>query len=284
MRHKYNTMDNGKKFRSDYDGGQQSARQSLGELAIRRRQADSDRSSIRVFATELPHQSSGVRPHGTTAEEEAESQRLIKIAKENNLYIAPSDTERYGTLLSTPTGESKVYIKEELGIVFKIHDPFAKRVLKDMHAEDVIWEHIVHNILFPNVRYTFVGITENNGDVRIVLNQKFCYGMESPSDQEISDYLQSIGLFSEDRYYFGNEYLSITDVSAESDNVLKDESGELYFIDPIIKLKKPATQVIDWLLDEHCPMWHQMNDSISASSSQSVLYKCWKWIQSLLGN
>lgn len=51
-----------------------------------------------------------------------------------------------------------------------------------------------------------------------------------------------MGLQPEDHYYFGNEYLSITDVSADSDNVLKDERGELFFIDPIIKLKKPAFQ------------------------------------------
>lgn len=250
-------MNNGTKHRSNHDGRQQSASQSLGELIARRRQADSDRSSIRVFTTELPHQSVGVRSHGTTAEEEAESQRLIDIAKRNLLYIDPCDTNRYGTLLSIPTGESKVYINEEMGVVFKVHDPFAKRVLKDLHAEDAIWEHIIHNILFPNTRYTFVGITEQKGDVRIVLSQNFCSGMDFPSSQEIAYHLQSLGLFPEDHYYYGNEYLSVTDVSADSDNVLKDESGELFFIDPIIKLKKPAPLVIDWLLSNDCPMWNQ---------------------------
>ena len=73
-------MNNGQKHRSDHDGGQQSAGQSLGELTVRRRQADSDRSCLRVFTSELPHQSSGARSHGTTAEEEAEGQRLISIA------------------------------------------------------------------------------------------------------------------------------------------------------------------------------------------------------------
>lgn len=277
-------MNNGQKHRSDHDGGQQSAGQSLGELTLRRRQTDSDRSCLRVFTSELSHQSSGARSHGTTAEEEAESQRLISIAKQNSLYIDPNDTSRYGTLLSTPTGESKVYINEEIGVVFKVHDPFAKRVLKNMHAEDAIWEHIVHNILFPNSRYTFVGITEQKGDVRIVLSQSFCNAMGVPTDQEISSHLQSMGLLPEDHYYFGNEYLSITDVSADSDNVLKNERGELFFIDPIIKLKKPAPLVIDWLLNKECPMWYHTDGlTTEHSSTSSLLSKVKKWFTKLLG-
>lgn len=40
----------------------------------------------------------------------------------------------------------------------------------------------------------------------------------------------------------------MTDVSAQSDNVLLDDSGALRFIDPLIRLKKPATEVINWLI------------------------------------
>lgn len=154
-----------------------------------------------------------------------------------------------------------------------------------MHAEDAIWEHIVHNILFPNSRYTFVGITEQKGDVRIVLSQSFCNAMGFPTDQEISSHLQSMGLLPENHYYFGNEYLSITDVSADSDNVLKDERGELFFIDPIIKLKKPAPQVIEWLLSKECPMWHHEDGTTTEqSSTSSLLSRVKKWFTKLLGN
>ena len=40
--------------------------------------------------------------------------------------------------------------------------------------------------------------------------------------------------------------ISITDINAEGDNVLVDSEGTLYFIDPIIKLKKRATEVLDY--------------------------------------
>lgn len=39
--------------------------------------------------------------------------------------------------------------------------------------------------------------------------------------------------------------MAITDVSNFSDNVLCDENGKLYFIDPIIRLKKSEKQWLD---------------------------------------
>ena len=78
-------MINGEKDRRNYDGRQQSASQFMGGYASCRRQADSDRSRVRMFTSELSNQSIGTRSYGTHIEEEAESQRLIRIAKQNNL-------------------------------------------------------------------------------------------------------------------------------------------------------------------------------------------------------
>lgn len=62
--------------------------------------------------------------------------------------------------------------------------------------------------------------------------------------KRIEFYLQNgLGLMKENRYYYGNEWLAVTDVSNEGDNVLADEDN-LYFIDPIILLKRPAIEVL----------------------------------------
>lgn len=45
-------------------------------------------------------------------------------------------------------------------------------------------------------------------------------------------------------------YYAITDVGADSDNVLLGEDDEMYFIDPLIKLKKNAKEVIFRLIDQ----------------------------------
>lgn len=61
----------------------------------------------------------------------------------------------------------------------------------------------------------------------------------------IDDYfLKGLGFHIENRYYYANDFLSITDVSAESDNVLFN-GNQLFFIDPIIKFKKPAVDVLN---------------------------------------
>lgn len=116
-----------------------------------------------------------------------------------------------------------------------------------MHAQDAIYEHLIHNILFPNTRYRFEGISEDADGVRIILSQPYIsdqYVM--PTQESIDRYLiEGLGLHHENRYFYGNEFLAVTDVSADGDNVLTD--GErLYFIDPIIKLKASAVDVLNY--------------------------------------
>ncbi len=61
--------------------------------------------------------------------------------------------------------------------------------------------------------------------------------------QTASFLTEGLGLFPEDLYFYGNEFIAITDVSADGDNVLTD-GNRLYFIDPIIKFKRPAVEVL----------------------------------------
>ena len=70
-----------------------------------------------------------------------------------------------------------------------------------------------------------------------------------PTDEEVAEWLKrELGLEPEDRYWFGNDLLAITDVGAKGDNVLKGDDGRLYFIDPLIRLKRPALEVIEGLV------------------------------------
>lgn len=273
-------MNNGKEFRSNNDGRRQFTCQPLDCQSTRRRQANSDRSRISVFTKQNTNKQNGTWERYSRTTEENESKRLISIAKENNLYIEYEETESFGSLYSKQTGESKVYANEKLGLVFKVYDPFAKRVIKELHPIDIIYEHIVHNILFPSTHYTFLGISSIHEDVRIILSQSFCEASLIPTDEEITAHLKALGLNKENNYYFGNEYLAITDISSESDNVLKDENGVLYFIDPIIKLKKSAPEVIDWLLSDNCYMW---NNDIPHNSKRStnIITHIKNWLKKL---
>lgn len=101
--------------------------------------------------------------------------------------------------------------------------------------------------MFPNTRYKFVGISEDFSGIRIILQQEFFSDKYiTPTQRSIDAYLiKGLGLRVENRYFYSNDYIAITDVSADGDNVLSD--GEhLYFIDPIIKFKCPAVDVIEY--------------------------------------
>ena len=216
------------------------------ELATRR-EADSDRSDIRMFEVGLSAKQSGDHQHGTgNAAQEAESNRLIAIAKDNGLFVEKSEWDNLGDRKRLPSGESIVYLSPDGQEVIKLRNPFAKSAIKQMHATDAIYEHLIHNILFPNTRYRFMGISEDLGGVRIVLSQRYISDVFTiPTQDEIDRYLvEGLGLEKEGNYFYGNDMIAVTDVFADGDNVLAD--GErLYFIDPIIKFKKPATEVLE---------------------------------------
>ena len=238
----------------DYIFAKRTKRPAICYELERKVQADSDRSDIRVFETGLSPQQYGDNRQSTRVAEETECNRLLNIAKENNLYIAITDWDKFGEKRSVSTGESVVYLSRDEKVFTKMKSPFAKAPMKQTCPKDIIYEHLIHNIIFPSTRYRFVGITEDVKGLRIVLQQKNIvdiYGI--PSQEQIDDFLiKHLGLSKEDKYFYGNDYFAITDVSYQSDNVLCDSEGRLFFIDPIIRLKKPALEVWENLSRTRC--------------------------------
>lgn len=211
-------------------------------------QADSDRSDIRMFEARIPAQRYGDNEQSERNAASTESIRLIEIAKANDLFIPKTQWETFGDRKRLPSGESIVYLSRDGKYITKVRNPFAKAAIKQLRATDIIYEHLVHNILFPSTHYTFVGISEDIDGIRIILRQNYIpLTFISPSQKQIDKYIQSkLGLANEGYHFYGNNYISITDVVAEGDNVLIGDGDILYFIDPIIRLKKPALQVLDY--------------------------------------
>ena len=210
--------------------------------------ADSGRSDIRMFEIGLSAQQYGDYEQGTrTSTQEAIGANLISIAKANGLFVPGENWAYYGDRKRRPSGESIVYLVKNAESVVKVRNPFAKNAIKQLHAQDIIYEHLVHNVLFPNSRYRFIGIGEDVDGVRVILSQRYLADMFAiPSQEDIDRYLvERLGLKPENRYFYGNDYLAVTDVSADSDNVLTD-GEKLFFIDPIIKMKRPATEILSY--------------------------------------
>ena len=106
-----------------------------------------------------------------------------------------------------PTGESIVFLSRDGSLFTKMKSPFAKAPMKHTLPCDIIYEHLIHNILFPSTRCRFVGFSEDAKGIRIVLQQRNISDMyQVPSQEAIDDYLiHQLGLTKEDKYFYGND-------------------------------------------------------------------------------
>lgn len=161
-----------------------------------------------------------------------ESGILIAAAKKTGCYIETSSVP--GTRYTIRTGESEVRLVQKEGQYYKIKNPFAKLHLKHHPVEYVLFEHIIHNIFFPDCRLEFLGIAEDFHEARLVFRQQAVRADTRPDDNQIKEYLGYRGLSPEGRYSFANNYVLVTDVGQDGDNVLMDDDQHLRFIDPII--------------------------------------------------
>lgn len=102
-----------------------------------------DRSDIRMFEEGLDTSYNEYSNNSERDRRTEESQRLVNIAKRNGLFIPFSETKLLGDKHPKRTGESVVYINEDINKVFKVKDPYAKSSLKNgVQPEDVAFEHL----------------------------------------------------------------------------------------------------------------------------------------------
>lgn len=142
------------------------------------------------------------------------------------------------------TCESRVYFDEDNSLVYKAKDPYAKSPLKPgVQPEDVIFEHLVHNKYFSETASLFESISEELGDVRIILSQAFIASVSYPTKKQIEAALSDKGLYPIDNYSYGNSEITVTDIFG--DNTLLGHDEKIYFIAPIINFKKTAKEILN---------------------------------------
>ena len=216
-------------------GGHGRERRVLHPVSAVCEQALSDFRGIRMLASACADERG--RDTGSMSPDSIrqESSALISAAKKVGCFVEMKDVP--GTRYTIRTGESEVRLVQKEGLYYKLKDPFAKLHLKRHSAEYVLFEHIVHNVLFPDCRLEFLGISEDYHKARIVYRQKAVRSESRPDDKQIAECLSQMGLLPCGRYEFGNELLFVTDVGQDGDNVLLDDDAAIRFIDPIIGFK-----------------------------------------------
>lgn len=225
------------------DGGRVADDTARGMEAYR------DRSDIRVYEEGVAAAYNAHTEYSERDRRDAESERLVGIAKAHGQYKSREEVRALGSVNLKRTGESEVFIDDDNRRVYKIKDPYAKSPMKgDVQPEDVIYEHLVHNKYFPETRYKFEGISDDTGDVRIVLSQGYVESIGQPTEAQIEAALAEKGLTRNGKYTFSNDEISVTDVTG--DNALLGADGKVYFIDPIINFKKPVAEILGGVASE----------------------------------
>ena len=223
--------------------GQRLVCSGIHRFASQREQTISDCRRVRLLAKTLQAQ----RSRASDSSPGDQIRELTEIAKAADLFVDNGQVAALGDLVSKRTGESEVYWSKSDNSFYKIKSPEAKRPLKHTGETDWVYEHIIHNILFPECAYELIGVTVRQREIRTVLKQRAIKTEAFPTLQMIESALANKGLVKEDRFFYGDGIVSVTDVGEHGDNVLLGDDGQVYFIDPLIRLHQPAEDVIAFL-------------------------------------
>ncbi|RAJ11191.1 hypothetical protein LX64_00799 [Chitinophaga skermanii] len=154
---------------------------------------------------------------------------LRKYASENALLIgqAPSESQ-----FLARGGEAKVYFEEETKSVIKINDGIYYATWLEFFNSIVI-----HNLLFPNTAYTFLGFIEIEDDFFAVLKQPFVTAGDVVDLSDVKKLLAYNGFentlrkgLPTNNYY--NKELGLILEDIHDENVIVN-SNTLFFIDTV---------------------------------------------------
>ena len=174
----------------------------------------------------------------TTVKKDFESKQLIKkeqgqllkhFALDNDFFI--TSIPQYWVYL-TRSGESQVFLHPDQKHVLKLNDG----------VYYVTWLEyfnslLIHNLLFPDTAYQFIGLLESQNVLYAVLKQPFIVSDETANLNAIREYLEFNGfknLINQDYY---EEELGLILENTHDENVI--QKGEsLFFIDTVFYISR----------------------------------------------
>ena len=241
-------------------------RRVIHSLPALRERTISDIRGIRVLASACSDERSRDSGEMPSDPIRRESRALIAAAKKVGCFVDAAAVP--GSRYTIRTGESEVRMVQLEQVYYKIKNPFAKTHLKKHPIEYALFEHVVHNILFPDCRLEFIGVAEDMREARIVYRQNAVCSDTRPDDRQIEERLWEMGLRRNGRYSFGNDFLFVTDVGQDSDNVLLDDDGNLRFIDPIIGFERPLLGLLSSAIESESKVSEILSSIYSLSQEE----------------
>jgi hypothetical protein len=127
----------------------------------------------------------------------------------------------------TRGGEAKVYFAPDRRNVIKVNDAIYYATWLEFFNSVVI-----HNLLFVDTAYTFLGFTEKDGSLLAVLKQPFIPS-DAPVDlEDVKEVLAFNGFINTKRNDYFNKKLGIILEDMHDENIIVN-SNKLFFIDTV---------------------------------------------------
>lgn len=168
----------------------------------------------------------------THEREDLEKQIAFDYANKKGLWVdnlyelgRPTDVSGY---------ENTLALDDVNGVVYKSNNLFNSGFL----VSNLFKQIEIHNNLFPETKYEFVGVTGfSNGEgrvpyVEIIIKQDFVYNATQASSEEIEFFMLSLGFRKISSTVFTSDTITISDLHPR--NVLKDHNGIIYVVDDIL--------------------------------------------------
>lgn len=169
-------------------------------------------------------------------QKDVEKRIAFDYAKEKGLWI--DDLYSLGSPLQGGGNENTLALNADIGVLYKSNNLFNSQFL----ISNLLAQIRIHNQLFPETKYGLVGFTRiDNGKnrppyIEVILKQDFIGNFTTPTPQEITSFMKSLGFKQVSETSFTNGQYTVSDLYPR--NVLKDENGIIYVVDNIISENK----------------------------------------------
>lgn len=175
--------------------------------------------------------------------DDSEKRAALDFAKKNNLWV--DDFYNLGIETRAGGNENTLILNPERQIVFK------KNNLSNNNFSvlDLLDQVELHNKIFPETKYEFVGLTGLEGSkvrtphIEVVLSQQFVDESTQASPKEIAQLMEARGFTQVNPTTFTNDEYTVSDLHPR--NVLKATNGSIHVVDNIIKNNTSEQQKIN---------------------------------------
>ncbi|SFW70437.1 putative polyvalent protein kinase domain-containing protein [Chitinophaga sancti] len=153
-----------------------------------------------------------------------QAEHLNQYAASNNLWVSGLlDKDLY----LTRGGEAEVYFGKDSLNVLKVNDAIYYATWLEFFNSVSI-----HNLLFPNTAYIFLGFTESDGILKAVMQQPFIIADDQVDLNDVKQLLAFNGFENIKRNDYKNSALGILLEDIHDENVISNK-GVLFFIDTV---------------------------------------------------